>query len=312
MLAAALALAAFALGSPPALGEGAEAPPRGAQQSHRCALSEPRSPLGMTLRGCRVVFSDTAAEADPGAVWGQLACASERRQSRPRTGGDPAPRADGRPQGDRARRLLRVLDGDDFYGERCELGRNDHRQGPTALYAEGVRHATYASVRLPPSFPLDTPAWQNVLQIKQAQPADNGGGTPALSLKAFDGDWILFHSDPGPTEVDTPLWSAPARLGVWTRFALDVSYSSDPDRGTVKAYADLDGDGDFSDAGEESPTFITNTLKRETAGSPLDGYSEGDSLASHLRAGIYHDPEVPCPAPAGCAVELDNVQIVAP
>jgi hypothetical protein len=43
-----------------------------------------------------------------------------------------------------------------------------------------------------------------------------------LSLKAFDGRWFLFHSDPGPTEEDFPIWSTPASQGGWTRFAFDV------------------------------------------------------------------------------------------
>ena len=277
-----------------------------------CALAKPRSELSITLEGCPVVFADTAAKADPRGAWGKIDCERERRQQRPAAGGDPDPRADGTPQGDAAYRLISVIDGDDVYGERCELGQNDHSEGPTAIYAEGMRRVTFASVRLPASFPLGVDAWQNVLQMKQAQPADNGGGTPVLSLKAFDGRWILFHSDAGETDVDTELWSTPARRGAWIRFAFDVTYSSDPDRGSIKLYADLDGDGDFEDAGEQSPTFITNTLKRETGGDSGDGYAEGDPLVSHLRTGIYHDPKIPCPAPDGCAVELDNVEVLAP
>jgi hypothetical protein len=207
---------------------------------------------------------------------------------------------------------MSVQDGDDVYGERCELGANDRDQGPTVFYREGTRSATYISVRLPPSYPLSEYTWQNVMQMKQTQAADNGGGTPVLSLKAEDGEWLLFHSDPGPTEVDEPLWSTPARKGIWTRFAFDVVYSQDPSSGSVTVYADLNADGDFDDEGERSPAFETNTLKTETGGTNEDGIEEGEPIPSHLRAGIYHDPEVDCPGPRGCSVDIDNVQVLAP
>ena len=260
-----------------------------------CVLARPHSSLPMDPPGCRVVFSDDGSRKDPAPIWGKTDCADPERATERK-----------------GYRRLRVLDGDDVYGERCELGLNDHYEGPTALYREGERRATFASVRLPDSFPLAVFAWQNVLQMKQAQPADNGGGTPVLSLKAFDGQWSLFHSVEGASDVDTPLWSIPAEKGVWTRFAFDVVYSADPDRGSIKVYADLDGDGDFDGPDEESPTFITNTLKRETGGGIGDGYLEGAPLASHLRAGIYHDPEINCPAPGGCAVDIDDIEVLAP
>ena len=287
-----------------ALHEEADGPP--------CALSIPASTLAMTLKGCTTVASDTASSDDPTAFWGTIDCEEDSRHSQETAGGDTARSAEGAGQGDSAFRRLTVIDGDDVYGERCELGLNNHRVSPVAIFGEGGRWATYASIRLPDSFPLGVDAYQNVLQMKQAQPADNGGGTPALSLKAFDDRWILFHSGPGPTSVDRPLWEVPAERGRWTRFALDVTYSQHTDLGSVRVYVDLDGDGDFGGDSERSPRFHTNTLKRETEGTSADGYEPGDSLESHLRAGIYHDPAIDCPAPTGCQVEIDNVQVLAP
>lgn len=309
-----LAIAAAALGGggDSEAGDGLEPSVDPASAARGCALATPGSGIGPELDGCTTVFSDTASKADPEPVWGQIDCQERTRQSRPAAGGDPSPRGDGRDQGNGAYRRLVVRDGDDFYGERCELGENDHDQGPTALYPEGARRATYASVRLPTGFPIGVVTWQNVIQMKQAQPADNGGGAPALSLKVYGGRWTLFHSDAGQSDVDTPLWSTPAETGVWTRFAFDVHYSQDPALGRVKLYVDLDADGDFEDPGEQSPTFATNTLKRETGGDTGDGYPEGASLRSHLRTGIYHDSEVDCPAPVGCPVEIDNVQVLGP
>ena len=293
----------FLLASLSALEE-AEGPP--------CALSIPASPLAMTLKGCTTLTSDTASSNDPTGFWGKIDCEEDSRHSQETPGGDKARTADGAEQRDSGFRRLTVIDGDDVYGERCELGLNNHRVSPVAIFDEGSRWATYASIRLPDSFPLSVDAYQNVLQMKQTQPADNGGGTPALSLKAFEDSWILFHSGPGPTSVDQPLWEVPAERGRWTRFALDVTYSQHTDMGSVRVYADLDGDGDFDEGIERSPRFQTNTLKRETGGTSADGYEAGDSLESHLRAGIYHDPAIDCPAPIGCQVEIDNVQVLAP
>ena len=41
--------------------------------------------------------------------------------------------------------------------------------------------------------------------------------------------------------------------GIWVRYAMDVVYSSNPNVGSMKLYADTNGDGDFTDAGEQSP-----------------------------------------------------------
>ena len=274
-----------------------------------CALRSPVSQLGFVLDGCLLLASDDGTRADPGRFWGGLDCEHEARHTHQRVGGDPAPRADGSSQADRAFRSLSVIDGDDVFGERCELGENS-RGGPTAFYREGNRRATYVSVRLPRGFQLGTSRWQSVIQMKQSQPADNGGGTPVLSLKAFEGRWQLFHSARGPTEVDLPIWSAPARTGTWTRFAFDVTYSHDPESGSVKVYADLNGDGDFEDGEERSPRLRTNTLKTEVEGSEDDGLSAGEPVPSHLRVGIYHHPAIDCGR--GCRVDVDNVQVLAP
>jgi hypothetical protein len=263
-----------------------------------------------------IVFEDTGAREDPKELWGSIDCDTDDdppAESGPiqvDTDGDPSPKADGSEQGDEAFRIVRVQDGDDYFGERCELGLNDHRTGPTTLYRDGEHWLTYFSFRLPPSFPIDTEDWQGVMQMKQTQPADNGRGTPVLSLGAYDGSWILFHSGPGYTEEDRELWSAPAQPGVWTRFRFDVVYSADPDKGRIAVSADLDGDGQTGEPGETSPTFTTNTLKVETEGHSDDGFLPGEALPSHLRIGLYHNPVIPCPS--GCHLDVDNVQVARP
>ena len=78
--------------------------------------------------------------------------------------------------------------------------------------------------------------------------------------------------------TSTRLWSAPARTGTWTRFAFDVHYSQYASQGSIKVYVDLNGDGDATDPGEQSPTFNTYTLKTETAGTNSDGIAAGESI----------------------------------
>ena len=264
-------------------------------------------PNGATLA------EDTASSQDPLPFWGSIDCESASRHQQVSVGGDPHPKANGAPQGNSSFRRLTALDGDDFYGERCELGRNDHRIGTTVFYHEGDRRVTYLSIRLPSNFPPSTPDWQKVMQMKQTHPSDNGGGTPVLSLGAYDGKWMLFNSDSaGPSGNDHAIWEAPVQTGVWIRFAFDIVYSQSASKGSIQVYVDTNGDNDFADASEQSSVIRTYTLKYETGTNTSDGLAAGQSIPSHLRAGIYHNSAIACPSPSGCSVDLDNVQVVAP
>lgn len=277
-----------------------------------CPLDQTGSEVEMSMAGCKVIASDTASKRDPRTFWGNVECGAQwgdqdlsRAQDLSSDGDDHAT-ATGAGQGDTDFRRLTVFDGDDYSGERCELGRNDH-EGPTAFYREGQRRATYVSLRLPSNFPLATDKFQTVLQMKQAQPSNNGGGIPILFMGAYDNQWHIESS-----EAENQYWRFPAKAGVWTRFAFDVYYSQDPTKGWLQVSVDLDGDGDFEDSGERTPVIRGPTLKAETAGTSSDGLSEGDSIPDHLRTGIYHDNSIPCPAPSGCSIDVDNVQVLAP
>src|SRR3954468_3090127 len=223
----------------------------------------------LSLTGCRRLKSDTAAAADPVSLWGRIDCADPSRQRLVTSGGDPHRTGDGSAQGNSSYRRLTVMDGDRVFGERCELGLNEYRSGfgrTFSLYREGEHRVTFLSMRLPTSFPLSTPDWQVVMQMKQTQQSDNGNGTPVLALEADANRWRLMHS----TSVDASgdaveLWNAPAATGTWTRFAFDVVYSQHTGVGRIKVYADLKGDGDATDPGEQSPLLRTYTLKRESA-----------------------------------------------
>ncbi len=233
------------------------------------------------------------------------------RFSRFTTGGDTHLTGAGAPQGDSAFRRLTVFDGDDAFGERCELGWDD-RRSPTAFYRPGKHLITDISIRLPSPFPLGAFTWQVVMQMKEAAPVSNNSGTPVLELDAYGGRWRLRQNlSPRVAEDSRELWSAPARIGAWTRFFFNVRYSSNPRKGFIRMGVDLNGDGDFTDQGELSPGFHTYTLKEEIPPGCC-GLRPGQTIPSHLRAGLYHNPSIPCAPPAGCSVDIDNVQVVAP
>lgn len=265
----------------------------------------------LSVSGCSVLFADQSTDPDHRRLWGSHDCERRERVRRPTGGADPHSDSNGRPPADDRFRRLRAIDGDDVWGQRCEIGANDHRTSPTALYGPGERRLTFTSFRVPRTLPLSLSRWQVVMQMKQSQPSANGGGTPVLALNVYAGRWRLHQStSTGPSGLTREIWSAPAEPGVWARFAFDVTYSSDPDRGSVRIYADLNGDGDAADTGEQSPRIRTYTLKRETAGGTDDGIAPGEPIPSHLRVGMYNAPSIDCPPPSGCSVDVDNVQVV--
>ncbi len=279
-----------------------------------------RNAVGPPLQNCRVLRNDTASNGGAKRLWGEVDCESNTRLRLVRGQGDPAPKADGGSQGNRNFRRLKVIDGDDVFGERCELARNEHRwgsrggRGTFALFREGQRRITYFSVKLPRRYRLASDTWRVVMQMKQTQPSANGSGTPVLSLRTRDGRWQLLQSrSPGYSSRSRILWEKRARKRVWTRFAFDVTYSRKRSRGSVKVYADRNGDGDSRDRKERSRRIHTYTLKRETTGGrPDDRIAPGQSIPSHLRLGIYHGEAVKCPKPRGCSINVDNVQVLEP
>jgi len=258
------------------------------------------------------LFEDLGTDPDAAAVWGRVDCEQRRRHRLVTAGGDTATRAAEAAGDNSSFRRLRLSDGDDVFGERCELGLNDHRESPTGVYREGERVLTFMSLRLPPHFPLAERSWQVVMQMKQSQPSDAGGGPPMLAMHARAGRWrVVNNSATELADGRSQIWSAPARRGAWVRFAFEIVYSVDPERGSVRIYADLDRDGDVSEPSERSRRIAAQTLKRETVGSGADGLYRGDSIPSHLRVGLYHDTAIGC-RPGRCRIDVDNVGIYQP
>ena len=247
-------------------------------------------------------------------MWGEVACETGSRYTHSTTGGDPSPKSNGASQGNTAYRRLSVNDGDDVWGESCELARNNHANGENtgsqtsgtfALYESGDHKITFFSQRYTSGFSSSVNQWQTVAQMKQTQPYDSDGN-PGVALEIqIWGNQLRLDS------WWSTRWSTPAPVAnTWIRYALDVVYSKNPSVGSVKLYVDRNGDGDWLDSGEQSPRISVATLATESAGSAGDGLAVGDAIPSHLRTGIYHNVPISCPAPTGCPVELDNVQVV--
>jgi hypothetical protein len=272
----------------------------------------------MTSTACTVLRSDTSAETDPQpGLWGPIDCATAARYRYVRGHGDRSRTASGRRQRNDAYRRLKVMSGDNYYGQRCELGHNEslfgenqgsQTTGTFALYHQGDRAITYFSERYPDSFSRSVDAWQTVMQMKQTQPADNPGRGPILELQIYDHQ---LHLATSWHEIWTTRAPAADR---WIRYAVAAHYSADPGVGSVKIYVDLNGDGDFLDPGEQSPRFHITTLLTETLGlnGTADGLAPGDAIPDHLRLGLYMNPSIPCLPPDGCSVDIDNVQVLAP
>jgi hypothetical protein len=275
-----------------------------------CPLAQPGSTIGMTVpSSCTVVASDTASNPNPMPFWGRVDCQHSSREQQQTTGGDTHVTAYGTSQGNSAFRRATVIDGDNVWGERCEIGNNWSQPtgatpagpGPTIFYHEGERRLTYASLRLPSSTAMGS-SWRTVLQMKQVQPYnDSGAPGPIIELQLRNNRWMLVNNW-------NRIWTAPAQQGAWTRFAFDVTYH--PSMGSIKIYADLNGDGDFGDAGEQSPRIYTATMVTEHVAGGISPYIVGQSIPDHLRTGIYQDPNYSCPS--GCSMDVDNVQVVRP
>jgi hypothetical protein len=291
-----------------------------------CALDTPGvSNLTYSNPNCRLLRSDTSSDPQTRNLWGVQEGCLPGRIGNPQTGGDPGAMATGDPQGNASYRTMTVFDGDDIFGERCELAYNTWHQplarpsnpyGTFYDYTDGTRRATYLSYRFPDNFRFNTSAWQNIFQMKQAGPENTDTNTPVIHFYAGSNGSSLTLVMTPQKGSDTEVWSsAPLQHNIWTRIAVDAFYSPNPWLGWIKVYVDANGDGDFADPGEQSPLVHGQTLLRQvTSGcSSSPCLNVGDPIPDHLRVGIYHDSAISCPlASLGCSDQIDNVQVLGP
>jgi hypothetical protein len=253
----------------------------------------PTTPPSEIPPGLTLLKQDLATDPDPMSLWGDIDAVSPTRHQWFGSGG---------PSGGSFRRMT-AQDGDLYHGdsERAELGNSNYQLNASGnlktffLYREGERRVTSYWMRLPTDFPInDMEHWQVVMQMKQSEPATNADGTPVISLQAIEGNWILKQSSSSDLSEKTRyIWTTPAKVGVWTHIVVDATYSSDPSKGLFQ----------ITIGGMTSPVMHSYNLKREI--SPAGpGLKVGDSIPSHLRLGIYHDPVMP-----GTHVDIANVQV---
>jgi len=208
-------------------------------------------------------------------------------------------------QGDRAYRI-EVHDGDDSYGERCELDNGNtsaKRLHYQMLFHDGqeawIAFQTYlpldfsfADAGAPVSFPNDGGL---IMQIKQL----GSCGTPALGIVSSRTVFALRNSAGAHCESGSmrSLWKVPMVMGRWVKWLQHIRFSTDPNVGFVATWYDPDGLG----LRQIIPTLdfghrvVANRIYTHTQKSPTghpDPACPPDDTCSHGRIGIYRDPDV--------------------
>ena len=171
---------------------------------------------------------------------------------------------------------LTVHDGDNAWGERCELGDGNPSRNGFPLFQNGDDRWISFSVYLPDNYPINTHNWNVMFQIHQK----DDGGCPPIALHVEDGQWKLFNSS-RPTYVLNTVekWHAPAQLNRWTKFTIHLMNSPRDDTGFVELYSDLGGQG----MQQVMPRTYMHTMT---------AFADGSGMINHARVGIYRDPAI--------------------
>jgi hypothetical protein len=172
---------------------------------------------------------------------------------------------------------LEVRDGDNSWGERCEIGMGNPWKSGFPLFNEGDERWISFQVYLPDDYPIDTPDWNVMFQIHQ----QGDGGCPPLALHVEDGQYKLFNSARNTYVLQTnQLWSAPAQRNHWAKFTLHIMNSTDDSKGFVEMFGDLDGSGEK----RLMEKTYTHTMTKDSNGQPM---------VNHARVGMYRNPKIP-------------------
>ncbi|MGH2979836.1 MAG: heparin lyase I family protein, partial [Solirubrobacterales bacterium] len=208
-------------------------------------------------------------------------------------------------QGERAYRI-EVRDGDDSYGERCELengNTSSRRLHERILFHRGQEVWIAFQTYMPPDFsfagpgdPVSFPGDGGLLmQLKQL----GSCGTPALGIVTGKGVFAMRNSARNRCESGSmkSLWTVPTVLGRWVRWLVHARFDTDPEAGFTATWYDPDGLGlrpivPRLDLGKpvEGNRIYTHTQKSPTD-HPNPACPESDDC-SHARIGIYRDPDV--------------------
>ena len=238
------------------------------------------------------------------AEWADLTCVSESRVTRVKN-----PVAQGR----RAYRI-RLQEGDERYGERCELGMAnttpaaiDRVGGSRVLFQNGTESWIAQQIMLDAkvfSFCGTECALDGdgglVQQLKQT----GSCGTPANGIVTRNlpkVGVVLEHrnsaeNDCGNAEMKS-LWRVPIRRAVWVKILQHVRWSTDPSIGYIATWINgrpvqpsLDGNSKRVERTGDEVRIHTWTLKD---GPGVDRLAQCKSYpCAHLRNGVYRDSRV--------------------
>ncbi len=238
------------------------------------------------------------------AEWADLSCASSSRVKLVKR---PAV------QGRRAYRL-RVNDGDDSYGERCELGMAntgasdiDRVGGSRVLFHNGTeswiaqqimldRHV-YSFCGTECALDYDGGLVQQLKQTGACGTPANGIVTRNLPKVGV----VLEHRNSAENDCGNAtmksLWRVPVRRGKWIRILQHVRWSTDPGTGYIATWINgrpvqpsLDGNSKRVERTGDEVRIHTWTLKD---GPSVDRLPQCKAYpCAHLRNGIYRDPKV--------------------
>jgi hypothetical protein len=230
--------------------------------------------LGLALAACATfagsalahTISVSDAEHAMSQEWASYSCADRSRVQQV-----SSPVA----QGSHAYKL-EVRDGDNSYGERCEIGMGNPSRSGFPLFHEGDDRWISFQVYLPDNYPIDTPDWNIFFQIHQ----QGDGGCPPISLGVDHGQFKLYKSTSAHYVLDTSeMWSAPAQRNRWVKFTMHIRNSTSDQNGFVELYGDLDGQGE-------------KVLLQQTATHTMTIASGGGAMTNHARVGIYRNPAI--------------------
>jgi hypothetical protein len=213
------------------------------------------------------ILSFSGAERPLGQDWASYSCADPSRVQQV-----DSPVAQGKHAWQ-----LEVQDGDNSWGERCEIGMGNPWKAPFPLFQEGDERWISFQVYLPNDYPINTPDWNVFFQIHQ----QGDGGCPPLALHVENGQYKLFNSSRNTYVLQTyQMWSAPAQLNHWAKFTIHLMNSTDDKKGFVELYGDLDGTGE-------------KLLMPKTYTHTMTAYPDGTPMTNHARVGIYRNPAIP-------------------
>lgn len=198
--------------------------------------------------------------------WASRSCADQsrvKRVGRPRLSGRWAYR-------------LEVRDGDDSFGERCELGQGNPTRPGFPLFTEGQERWISFSVFLPRSYPMPVDRWNILAQLKGLE---HGG--PPIAIEARRGRFALTTATDSVQDhvITRFIWSGRAFRERWTRFTLRVKFSPNLAVGFVELYG-------------SSSSGIQRLLMPRTHAYTMKRDKNGTAIPSHSRIGPYRDPAI--------------------